>query len=209
MTRQTVHVAVYDTLADWEVGLAIAHINRRLWQREPDRYRVRTVGERAEPVTTMGGMRVVPDLTLDELDPGGSAMLILPGADLWDEGGNLPFAKKARAFLDAGVPVAAICGATLGLAAEGLLNDHDHTSAALEYVASAPGYQGAERYRDDAVAVTDRNLITAKPVGQAEFAREVLAKLEVYEPAVLDAWFKLFGQQDPSGYPVLMTASGH
>ena len=39
-----VHMAVYDTLADWEVGHATAHINGDDWQREPGRYRVRTVG---------------------------------------------------------------------------------------------------------------------------------------------------------------------
>jgi hypothetical protein len=43
MTKH-VHMAVYDTLADWEVGHATAHINSDDWQREPGRYRVRTVG---------------------------------------------------------------------------------------------------------------------------------------------------------------------
>ena len=32
---RTVHLAVYDTLADWEVGLATAHINNGEWQRQP------------------------------------------------------------------------------------------------------------------------------------------------------------------------------
>ena len=31
MTR-TVHLAVYDTLADWEVGHTTAHINSGAWQ---------------------------------------------------------------------------------------------------------------------------------------------------------------------------------
>ena len=35
----TVHLAIYDTLSDWEAGYATAHINNGAWQREPGRYR--------------------------------------------------------------------------------------------------------------------------------------------------------------------------
>ncbi|MEU7895591.1 DJ-1/PfpI family protein [Nonomuraea sp. NPDC049152] len=188
---EIVHVAVYDTLADWEVGHAIAHLRGA-------RYDVRTVGESLDPVTTAGGMRVLPDLTVADLDPAGSAMLILPGAYTWEEG-NHAFGRKARRFLEAGVPVAAICGATAGLAREGLLDDRDHTSSAPEYLA-ATGYAGAARYQD-VPAVTDGDLITASPVAPVEFAREVLARLGVYEPKVLHAWYRLFGEQDASAYP--------
>ncbi|PWS40103.1 glutamine amidotransferase, partial [Streptomyces sp. ZEA17I] len=103
--RAVVHLAVYDTLADWETGYTTAFLAQ-------NGYRVRTVGPEREPVTTMGGLRVQPDLALAELRPEDSALLILPGAGLWDAGDDLaPFARAARAFLDAEVPVAAICGA--------------------------------------------------------------------------------------------------
>jgi putative intracellular protease/amidase len=205
MMTKTVHVAVYDTLSDWEVGYATSHINGQQWQRDPDRYRVLTVGETGEPVTTMGGLRIVPDVALDELSPADSAMLILPGADGWDTGGNTAFARKAREFLDAGVPVAAICGATGGLAAEGLLDERDHTSNAAEYLAYS-GYAGGARYQDEP-AVTDGDLITANATAPVEFAREVFRRLDLYEPAVLDAWYKLYGRRDPAGYYELMAAT--
>jgi putative intracellular protease/amidase len=198
MTATTVHMAVYDTLSDWEVGFATAHINNGLWQREPGRYRVVTVGESHEPVTTMGGMRVTPDVVLDELRPEDSAMLIMPGADGWLTGGNTSFAEKARQFLDAGVPVAAICGATGGLAAAGLLDGRQHTSNAAEFLA-ATGYGGGSLYRDEP-AVTDGDLITATATAPVEFARHVLARLDLYEPAVLASWYKLYGLHDPAGY---------
>ena len=38
------HVAVFDTLADWEIGYATAHILRDQWQREPGRSSITTVG---------------------------------------------------------------------------------------------------------------------------------------------------------------------
>ncbi|WKX74304.1 DJ-1/PfpI family protein [Streptomyces sp. XD-27] len=205
--RPTVHVAVYDTLADWEIGYAIAHLRDTSYHRAPRTgFAVATVGPTTEPVTTMGGLRIVPDLAIGDLRPQDSALLILAGATAWDAGdANAPFARAARAFLDAGVPVAAICGATAGLAAEGLLDDRDHTSAAAGYLA-ATGYQGGDRYRE-AAAVTDRGLITAGPTEPIAFAREILAQLDVFEPEVLDAWYRLFAASDASAYEVLAAAA--
>ncbi|MFI2210060.1 type 1 glutamine amidotransferase family protein [Streptomyces sp. NPDC020141] len=197
-SRRTVHLAVYDTLADWETGHATAHLARH-------GHPVRTVGLTTAPVTTMGGLRVQPDLALDDLGPEDSALLILPGASAWDEGDGLaPFASAARSFLDAGTPVAAICGATAGLARAGLLDDRDHTSAVSFYLA-ATGYSGAGRYRE-ADAVTDRGLITAGPTEPVAFAREILALLGVYAGEKLDAWYRLFHDSDATAFAVLEDA---
>ncbi|WP_089116018.1 type 1 glutamine amidotransferase family protein [Streptomyces sp. SS07] len=197
----TVHLAVYDTFADWETGYATAHLTQ-------NGYTVRTVGLSREPVTTMGGLRVQPDLALDELRPQDSALLILTGAASWDTGETLaPFARAARTCLDAGVPVAAICGATAGLAREGLLDDRAHTSAVSFYLA-ATGYAGGERYVE-VDAVTDPGadgtgrLITAGPTEPVAFAREVFGLLGVYDAKKLDAWYRLFHDSDASAYEVL------
>lgn len=199
ITRKPVHLAVYDTLADWETGYATAYLARA-------GYRVRTVGASTAPVTSVGGLRVQPDLALADLRPEDSALLILPGADLWDTSQDLaPFAGTARAFLDAGTPVAAICGATAGLAREGLLDDRAHTSAVSFYLA-ATGYGGGDRYTD-ADAVTDRGLITAGPTDPVAFAREILGLLGVYEGEVLDAWYRLFHDSDAEAYAVLEKAA--
>ncbi|MFI1227371.1 MULTISPECIES: DJ-1/PfpI family protein [unclassified Streptomyces] len=192
---RTVHLAVYDTFADWETGHTTAHLAQ-------NGYTVRTVGPSREPVTTMGGLRVQPDLALDELQPQDSALLILTGAAAWDSGDGLaPFARAARGFLDAGVPVAAICGATAGLAREGLLDSRAHTSAVSFYL-TATGYAGGSRYVETD-AVTDGGLITAGPTEPEAFAREVFALLGVYGPEKLDAWYRLFHDSDASAYEVL------
>ncbi|MGH8875946.1 MAG: type 1 glutamine amidotransferase family protein [Stackebrandtia sp.] len=199
-----VHVGLYDTLADWELGYVTTHINNGEWHREPGRYQIVTVGTDREPITTMGGMRITPDTALDEISPSNSAMLILPGAANWMPDGNKEFAHKAAEFLAAGTPVAAICGATAGLASAGLLDDRAHTSDAAEFLAMT-GYAGAAHYRDEP-AVADRGLITATGISPVAFAREIFALLEVYEPAVLAAWYKLYGLNDPAGYHELMGA---
>ncbi|MDN0198227.1 type 1 glutamine amidotransferase family protein [Streptomyces sp. S.PNR 29] len=196
--RKPVHLAVYDTLADWETGHATAHLARA-------GYEIRTVGPSTTPVTSIGGLRVQPDTALNAVRPEDSSLLILPGADLWDAGDDLaPFARKARAFLDAGVPVAAICGATAGLAREGLLDDRDHTSAVSFYLA-ATGYDGGRRYVD-ADAVTDGLLVTAGPTEPVAFAREIFRLLGVYDEEVTDAWYRLFHDSDAEAYAVLQKA---
>ncbi|MFD9406153.1 DJ-1/PfpI family protein [Streptomyces sp. NPDC059989] len=199
--RKPVHLAVYDTYADWETGHATAHLAQR-------GHEIRTVGFAAgQQVTTMGGVRIEPDLSLADLRPEDSSLLILTGASLWDTSDDLaPFAAKAKEFLAAGVPVAAICGATSGLARAGVLDGRTHTSAASFYLAEQPGYAGAEHYVE-ADAVTDGDLITAGPTEPVAFAREVFARLDVYKPDVLDAWYRLFHDSDASAYPVLMAAS--
>ncbi|MDQ0685243.1 MULTISPECIES: DJ-1/PfpI family protein [Streptomyces] len=200
MSGKPVHLAVYDTFADWETGFATAYLAR-------GGHRIRTVGaSTAAPVASIGGLRVQPDLALDDVRPEDSSLLILPGADLWDTTDDLaPFARKAREFLAAGTPVAAICGATAGLAREGLLDERDHTSAVSFYLA-ATGYRGGHRYTE-ADAVTDGALVTAGPTEPVAFAREILRLLGVYEGEVLDAWYRLFHDSDPQAYAVLENAT--
>ncbi|MCS7476323.1 DJ-1/PfpI family protein [Umezawaea endophytica] len=202
----TVHLAVYDTLADWEFGFATAGINTPEWQRVPGRYEIRTVGLTFDTVTSAGGLRITPDTVLADLDPADSAMLILPGAGLWATGDLAPFATTARRFLDSDVPVAAICGATVGLAASGLLDSYDHTGNAVEELSQAPGYGGAARFRAER-AVTDRGLVTAGAASPVEFAREIFAALDLYSPEVLEAWYGLFSTGDPSWFGKLVAAT--
>jgi putative intracellular protease/amidase len=201
-----VHLYVCDTFADWEPGFATAHIRRASWQREPGRYDVRTVADSLEPVTSMGGVRVQPDLTVDQLDPHDSAMLMLVGGDTWaDREKHHAILERARAFLDAGTPVAAICGATYGLALAGLLDDRAHTSNAAVYLQQS-GYAGAGRYVD-APAVTDRGLITATGTKPVDFAKHVFAALDLYEPHVLESWYGLYSDGDPKYFYELMAVA--
>jgi putative intracellular protease/amidase len=199
MPPKTVHLAMYNGYADWESG----HITAELADHG---YTVRTVAlDPAHPLTTKGGLRVLPDLALADLRPEDSALLILTGSALWDATPDLaPFAAAARTFLDAGVPVAAICGATAGLAREGLLDDRPHTSNVSFYL-DATGYQGSAHYVDTD-ALTDGDLITANSTQPEAFAREILRRLDVFPPEKLDAWYRLFHDSDPAAYEVL-TAS--
>jgi putative intracellular protease/amidase len=202
MTPNAVHVALYDGLADWEVGHLLVEL--RTGRFTDRRFDVVTVAESQAPITTMGGVRILPDAALAALEPADSELLVLPGAPMWDDGGGAAFAAAAGRFLDAGVPVAAICGATAGLARAGLLDDRSHTSAAPEYLA-ATGYRGGDRYVD-ARAVVDGDLITAGPQSPVQFACATLQRLGLAAERTRDAYEAVFGRGDATAYPVLMQA---
>ena len=204
MTKSTVLVAVFDTMSDWELGYATAHIRRPSWQQQPGRYGIVTVGVTRDPVVSAGGMRIIPDVALADVDPAGSAMLVLAGGDTWADDAMAPFRAAACTFLDQGVPVAAICGATFGLALEGLLDERVHTSNAREYLAMS-GYAGDTLYRDE-LAVDAAGLITASGVAPVQFARAIFERLELYRSDVCASWYKLYGEQDQNGFFELMSA---
>ena len=207
MNPNTVHLFVFDSLSDWEPGYAIAGINTPAFQRTPGRYRVATVGPSTEPITTMGGVRVLPDITLDSLQPADSALLILPGGTAWDEGKYSAAAEKAKTFLAAGVPVAAICGATAGLARAGLLDARCHTSNSPDYL-KATQYRGASFYRN-AAAVTDGDLITAGGVAPLDFAYQIFKRLDLYRAETLEAWLALFKTGEMSHYVAMIQSLGN
>jgi len=198
MRGNSVHLFVFDTMADWEAAFAIAAINNPQFQRVPGRYRVVTVGLSGEPVTTMGGIRIQPDVAIQDISPVASSMLILPGGQSWEDGANAAAIEMARKFIALCVPVAAICAATLALARAGLLDNRHHTSNAQDYLA-ASGYRGGRFYRNRP-AVTDQGVITASGVAPLEFAREIFEALHLYGADALEAWYALHKYGDASAY---------
>ncbi|GAA0576988.1 DJ-1/PfpI family protein [Kribbella sandramycini] len=195
---KTVYVGVYETWADWEIGHLLVEL--RTGRFTGEEWRVVTVGETVEPVVTMGGLRVVPEVALAEVS--GGDLLVLAGSAQWDEGGGDGFVELARRFLAAGVPVAAICGATAGLARGGLLDERKHTSAVKEYLLGT-GYAGGDNYVD-ARAVVDGDLITAGPDSPVQFARAVLSRLGLADEAKLEAYEGVFHRGDPAAYAGLV-----
>ncbi len=182
-----VHVLVFEGFADWEPAFALAELRRS------GGLDVVTLGFTDAPVRSMGGLRVVPDRAIAGLDAAAVRLLLLPGGDMWE--GTYPRAGLDPVLADLhgrGVPIAAICGATLALARAGLLNDRAHTSNEQAYLTSlAREYTGGGRYVD-ALAVRDRAVITASGLGPTEFAREIFEELEVFTAEERPVWYHLF-----------------
>ena len=60
----TLHVAIYNTWADWEAGFALAHLGSGDWSSPRTSYEIRLVGESPEPIVTKAGITLTPDMVL-------------------------------------------------------------------------------------------------------------------------------------------------
>lgn len=207
MHTKKVYLYVFNTMSDWEVGYLIAELNSgRYFRKGLAPIEVVTVGVDKSPVTTMGGIDVLPRVSVDECMLESTDVLVLPGGDTWMETIHEPILKKAATSLEQGHIVAAICGATFGLARMGLLDSRSHTSNDLEYMKMiCPHYMG-EKYYERVPAVTDDNLVTASGIAPLEFAMHVLQVLDVFTPETLDSWFKLYQTHDPKYFFELMNS---
>ncbi|PWC03656.1 DJ-1/PfpI family protein [Agromyces badenianii] len=186
-----------DTMADWEYGYVVAGLGMT-----EGAFPVVCAGETTAEVRTMGGLNLRPDAAIAELDPEQIALLVLPGADTWAEGHEPVLALAAR-LVEAGTPVAAICGGTLGLARAGLLDERRHTSNAPDFLQQAVGYTGAELYSDER-AVVDGAVITAGATAPVDFARAVFEALDAMPAPVIDAWYGLYTTGERRYYDALV-----
>ncbi|MGG4146755.1 type 1 glutamine amidotransferase family protein [Paenibacillus algorifonticola] len=203
----TVYLYVFDTMSDWEIGYLTAELNSgRYFKKGLASAKIVTVGNEMTPVTTMGGLKILPDIRLDECSLESTDTLILPGGDTWTETIHQPILKMAEGCLKEGIWVAAICGATMGLAQTGLLNSRQHTSNDLEYLKMVcPTYTGEKYYKMEP-AVTDGKLITASGIAPLEFTVHVLRALDVLSAETLDAWYSLNKTQESKYFYELMNA---
>jgi putative intracellular protease/amidase len=200
MISRDVHILVFDTMADSEPSFATAGIENLspasvpsspvAASSVPPGLRLVKVAATREPITTMEGVRIHPDRTLEELSPSESRLLILPGGERWEPVRTRAAIAKAKQFIAACVPVAAIGAATLALARAGLLDNRYHTSTGRDYLAGS-GYRGGRLYRD-LPAVADQGVITASAAAPVEFARQIFEALHPQRSSTLEAWYESF-----------------
>jgi putative intracellular protease/amidase len=207
MQTKKAFLYVFDTMSDWEYGYLVAELNSgRYFKKDVAPLKVMTVGATKEMITTMGGLSIKPDMSLDECSLGSKDLLILPGGTIWSEDIHQPILERVGQALKLGTIVAAICGATEGLANMGYLDTRKHTSNNLEYTKMVcPNYKG-EAFYESGPAVADGNLITASGIAPLEFAREVLKKMDVFTPDALHSWYNLNRTHQPQYFFQLMNS---
>lgn len=201
----TVYIYVLDTLADWELGYVTAELNSgRFFKKDAPEVSVKTVAISTEPVKTMGGLTIVPDCTIREIAVSEKSVLLLPGANTWDDPRHSVMMKKAGELLSAGALVCAICGATVALANAGLLDQRLHTSNGAGYLEMvSPSYKG-QKFFVDVTSVVDRNLITASSTGGLLWAKQIIERLDVFQHNTLEAWYAYFSTGEAQHFFTLM-----
>ncbi|WP_128893871.1 type 1 glutamine amidotransferase family protein [Longirhabdus pacifica] len=207
MQTNRAYLYVCNTMSDWEYGYLIAELHSgRYFKKELSPMSVTTVGVSTETITTMGGLKMKPDVTIDEVTLEENDLIILPGGDTWREAMHMPLLQNMNKALEKGAIVAAICGATEGLANVGMLDSRKHTSNDAAYLKMVcPHYKGEALY-ENKPAVAHKNLITASGIAPLEFAYEVLNILDVFESDVLNAWYNLNKTQKTTYFFELMDA---
>ena len=203
------YLYVLDTLADWEIGYLTAELRSRRFFADRDLVvPIVKVGASLDEITTMGGMMIRPDLALDQLELEDDDLLLLPGADTWFEPANRGILLVAKERIARDLPVAAICGATFGLASVGALDAKRHTSNDPGYLkAVAKDYAGQALYLD-LPAVSDRKLVTASGLSALDFTYEVIKVLGVFRPETLEAWKGLNRTARPEYFHAMMESLG-
>lgn len=200
-----VYVYILDTLADWELGYVTSELHSgRFFKPGAPCVSVQTVGLSKAPIQTMGGLTVVPDRVLEEIAVAQTSVLILPGANTWNDPRHGAVIEKARALLAVGATVAAICGATVALANGGLLDRRAHTSNGPGFLEmTAPAYQGQGFYVDEP-SVAAGNLITAAATGALLWAKQLIGRLGVFRDNTLAAWYSYFSTGKAEYFYTLM-----
>ncbi len=201
----TCYIYVLETLADWEIGFITAELNSgRFLDKSKEKIALIKIGNSLTPIKTMGGIVIVPDKDISDVEFKEGDLLILPGADTWMAEKNQKILNIASAVINKKVIIAAICGASIALAQKGVLNDRKHTSNDKHFLHMVcPEYSGSDYYVDEPVVVDD-NLITASGLAPLEFAYNVFKITNVMKESTLEAWYTLYKTKDAKYFLNLM-----
>lgn len=183
----TIVTILTDDYADWETALLNAGA------RSYFKIDTRFATPAGKPVVSAGGLKVTPDLAVEDVDPTAIDALIVNGGTAWASPDAPDISQALIAARSAGKTVAGICDGTLALARAGLLDDVEHTSNAPDTLPPT-GYKGASRYKDQPNAVVDGKIVTASGAAPVTFMAAVLETLGLRTPE-LDAYLAIYGAE--------------
>lgn len=186
MDQQQVYIFLFDGFSDWEIAYVTPEVHRS------EKTKLVTFSLDGQVVTSVGGLKVIPDLALKEVEINKIDLLILPGGEAWNEKVLDEISHLVEATYVREKPIAAICAATTFLGEKGYLDEIRHTSNDLSYMKYvSPNYKGEANYQSEMYAADD-NIITANGTAPIEFAREIFKKLALFSDDHLEKWYQLF-----------------
>lgn len=191
--KKIIYVYTLDAMAEWEItNLLQVFSMEAMLNKGTKNFEIKTVAIDKKPVKTIGGLTIVPDCTLEEMDDENAGALILPGAENWAKEEHKVILEKALIYIEKGILVGALCGATLALAELSVLDRFRHTSNAMEYLTMfSKQYRGQELYVDSQ-AVIDKNLVTASAAGGLLFAKHIVKHLNLFSDSKIELWYNYY-----------------
>lgn len=154
------------------------------------KYVNKIVAPTMEPVTAIGGYKIIPDYSFETMPKEYAALLLIGGF-----GWLTPVAEKVTPIvsqaMESGKIVGAICNAASFLAKQGFLNNVAHTGNDIDQLKLWGGenYTNAAMYRHEQ-AVADRNIVTANGSAALEFTKEVLSLLKNDTPERIEMYYQ-------------------
>ncbi len=195
MQEKEVLFVLLDQFSDWEAAPLAAALN------ELNPGRVKTIAPTKEPIFSKGGFCVLPDYEFKSYS-GEFDALILIGSRAWRKDAAKAALPLVQQAVERGKVLCAICGATVFLGVNGLLNKAAHTSNTLADLQEAAGkaYTGQDRYQLQQ-AVRDNTLVTANGTAFLEFGKEVMLALKAAPAEEIEEWYRDFklGYYDARG----------
>lgn len=156
--KKTCYVFLSESYADWEIGLLMAGLN------SSRAIEVLTFALTKDPVCSMGNLAVMPDFSLQDVDPADIDLLVLTGSPRWEKGENQPLSALISQILQLNKCIAAISDTTLLLAC----------------------------YHADRAVARDGHFITAGGPYPFQFARKIFKYFGLLDNALFMEWYQHF-----------------
>jgi len=186
MKNRSCYLFLFEGFADWEPAIVTAGLNTY------SDFEIRTFSVDGKSVKSMGNLTINPDLRLEDVNISDFDLIILPGGNKWEEGGNTEISQLIKNTFNNGKTIAAICAATTFLAKLGIYSHINHTSNGLDYLKKqVPGYAGDSRYINEP-CVMDKNVITANGAAMIEFAYNIFKQFGIMKKEELVWWLNLY-----------------
>lgn len=168
---------ILDEFADWEAAFLSSALNDKNITKN---YTTNFASIDKNLKKSMGNLKVLPDLTLKEIDENDVDGLVLIGGRTWRsqiEETNTKIVELVKKFKNnPNKVVGAICDAAYFLATNGLLNDRKHTVNSFDEIKDNSNYTNSKNFVE-MESVIDGNLVTAKGDSPIHFAKNVMMVL--------------------------------
>ncbi len=174
---------ILEQWADWE----IAYISSAVNMLGQGKFENKTVSLTKNAVTSIGGVKCLPDYDLQSV-PSDHDALILIGGMSWNNETAMQIKPLIDDCIKNGKVLGAICDACRFLGSVGALNGAKHTANDFNELKQYSAYTNEQCFIHRQ-AVSDNNVITANGTATLEFAREILKALSVAGDEQISGWY--------------------
>lgn len=174
---------VLEQWADWELAYVSSAVNML----GNGKFDNKTVSLTKNAVTSIGGIKCLPDYDLQNR-PQDYVALILIGGISWRNENASQVKPLVEECIQSGKILGAICDACRFLGSLGALNQAKHTANDLDELKQYAAYTNGKGFLHRQ-AVSNNHIITANGTAPLEFAQEVLRALSVASEEQIKGWY--------------------